>query len=605
MKRNDIQALRGFSVLAVLLYHLQILRFKGGFLGVDIFFVISGFVITERLARGNGSVRSQLIDFYQRRAKRILPASLLVIILTAICVRLFLSPLSWRRFGFDGIATTFFAGNIRFAAQGNDYLSQSMSPTPYLHYWSLGVEEQFYLIWPLLFLFFFKARKYLVLPFACIAAGFAIWYTHISPVNSFYQPFSRAWEFLAGICVALLVQKPARGGIFLALVGWVAICASVLFIGSDLPVPGMTTLIPVLGAVAILVASERMPWERLLVRVGDYSYAIYLVHWPLVVIALARYQGLGTTLKVGIGLLSIVGGYLISTYVERPFRFNKRFTLGLPIWGLGLIAAGAMVFGTTTFASATPSIGKAKIDLSEPIIYTDKCHLDFGVDKPTSPCLFGDIQSKVEVVLVGDSHAAQWFSAIEQTAISHHWKLLSLTKSSCPAAFLETKRNGIADISCLHWQRYVAARIAAEHPAKVFITSFSEYIYPSVKSGEYATLYADGQAKFVGAMALPPSSVYYLEDTPHPPVSIPDCLAKHAKNPSHCDFTLTRSAATIAIQRKITPLGIHYLNFNHLLCSKNKCSALFAGRNTYRDSSHISVSTSKALAPNFSAFVSQ
>ena len=188
--------------------------------------------------------------------------------------------------------------------------------------------------------------------------------------------------------------------------------------------------------------------------------------------------------------------------------------------------------------------------------------------------------------------------------MSHHWKLLSLTKSSCPAAFLETKRNGIADISCLHWQRYVAARIAAEHPAKVFITSFSEYVYPLVKSGEYASLYADGLAKFVGALALPPSSIYYLEDTPHPPVSIPDCLAKHAKNSSQCDFTLTRSAATIAIQRKITPLGIHYLNFNHLLCSKSKCSALFARRNTYRDSSHISVSTSRALAPNFSAFVS-
>jgi peptidoglycan/LPS O-acetylase OafA/YrhL len=604
MKRNDIQALRGFAVLAVLLYHLLILRFKGGFLGVDIFFVISGFVITERLARGNGSVRSQLMDFYQRRAKRILPASLLVIILTAICVRLFLSPLSWRRFGFDGIATTFFAGNLRFAAQGNDYLSQSMSPTPYLHYWSLGVEEQFYLIWPLLFLFFFKARKYLLLHFACIATAFAIWYTHISPVNSFYQPFSRAWEFLAGICVALLVQKPTRGGKPLALVGWVAISASILFIGSNQPVPGITTLIPVLGAVAILVASERMPWERLLVRVGDYSYAIYLVHWPLVVIALARYQGLSTTLKVAIGLLSIIGGFLISRFIEWPFRFNKRFTVELPIWGLGLIAAGAMVFGTTSFASATPSIGKAAIDLSEPIIYADKCHLDFGVDKPISPCLFGDVHSQVEVVLVGDSHAAQWFNAVEQTAQSHHWKLLSLTKSSCPAAFMATKRNGVADGSCARWQKYVASRIRADHPAKVFITAFSEYTYPLVQSGQYASLYADGQAQFVRALELPASSIYYLEDSPHPPVSIPDCLAKHAKNTSDCDFTLKRSSATIAIHSALTPLGIHYLNFNQLLCSKSNCSALLAGHNTYRDSSHISVSTSKALASNFSALVS-
>jgi peptidoglycan/LPS O-acetylase OafA/YrhL len=115
MKRGDIQALRGFSVLAVLFYHLQISSFKGGFLGVDIFFVISGFVITERLAHGQGPMGTQLINFYKRRAKRILPASLFrSSVLTAICVRLFLSPLSWHRFGFDGIATTFFAGNIRF-----------------------------------------------------------------------------------------------------------------------------------------------------------------------------------------------------------------------------------------------------------------------------------------------------------------------------------------------------------------------------------------------------------------------------------------------------------------------------------------------------------
>ena len=195
MKRRDIQALRGFSVLAVLLFHLQLTQFKGGFLGVDIFFVISGFVITERLAKSEGSFKSQIIDFYQRRAKRILPASLFVIALTALLARLFLAPISLKRFGLDGIATTFFAGNLRFSAEGNDYLTQSMSPTPYLHYWSLGVEEQFYLLWPILFLLFFKAHRKLVLPLFAIATIFALWYTHIAAVNSFYLPFSRAWEF--------------------------------------------------------------------------------------------------------------------------------------------------------------------------------------------------------------------------------------------------------------------------------------------------------------------------------------------------------------------------------------------------------------------------
>ena len=173
-----------------------------------------------------------------------MPASLVVITLTAVAIRLFLSPLSWHRFGLDGVATTLFAGNIRFAAQGNNYLAQSLSPTPYLHYWSLGVEEQFYLLWPLLFLFFLKARRYLVIPITIAATIFAIWYTHHSPVNSFYQPFSRAWEFLAGIVVALVIGKPKRATKLLAALGWIAVTASIVLIGSDLAVPGLTTLIP-------------------------------------------------------------------------------------------------------------------------------------------------------------------------------------------------------------------------------------------------------------------------------------------------------------------------------------------------------------------------
>ena len=604
MKRTDIQALRGFSVLAVLLYHLQILRFKGGYLGVDIFFVISGFVITERLARGEGSIRVQIIDFYKRRAKRILPASLFVILLTSIAIRLFLSPLSWKRFGLDGLATTFFGGNFRFAAQGNNYLIQSMSPTPYLHYWSLGVEEQFYLAWPLVYLFFLKSRKYLIAPIFLAATSFALWFTIRSPVSSFYLPFSRAWEFLAGICIALVLKKWKRNSALLGLVGWLAVTLSILFIGSDHAVPGITTLIPVFGAMAILSAELSFSWAPALEKIGDYSYAIYLIHWPLVVIALSRYQGLSLSLKVVIALLSLSGGFLISAFIEKPLRFNPKFSLALPKWGVGLVVVAALGFATTSYATNS-NIGKVKIDLSLPDIYNEKCHLEFGVSKPQSACLYGDLASRTEVVLAGDSHAAQWFSVLERLALSNHWKLLSLTKSSCPAAFMPTIRNGILDSSCEKWQRYIAERIAVEQPTKVFISSYSEYNYSIAQVGSYAENYAKDQLSFISSLKLPSSHIYLLEDSPSPKVSIPDCLTKHLNSQNSCDFQLTRSEATLAIRGKLASSGFHYLRFDQILCPNSRCTAVFAGNNTYRDSSHVSVSTANSLISEFRKFSSQ
>ncbi len=605
MKRRDIQALRGFSVLAVLLFHLQLKEFKGGFLGVDIFFVISGFVITERLSRSEGTFKSQIIDFYRRRAKRILPASLFVIALTALLARLFLAPISLKRFGFDGLATTFFAGNLRFAAQGNDYLNQSMSPTPYLHYWSLGVEEQFYLLWPILFLLLFKARKKLVLVAFALSTIFALWYTQIAAVNSFYLPFSRAWEFLAGIVIAVFTQgaRAPRGAKLIAISGWLTVLLSVLLIGSDLAVPGVTTLIPVAGAMAILIARSTFTWEPILAWFGEISFSIYLIHWPLVVIALSRYQGLSATTQILIAAGSILSGFLISRWIENPFRYRSKLSMSLPRWGIALTGVAAIVFGTTNFVSATAQNSKVTIDLSVPIIYHDKCHLEFGISAPPSDCIYGDRQSQTLVVLAGDSHAAQWFDALNTVAILNHWKLLSLTKSSCPASFLPTVRNGTADTACAKWQRYIAERIKSLHPSKVILTAYSEYRYSLLQTGSYSVLYARGQSQFDRALGIPATSIYYIEDSPHPPQSVADCLSKNPDSMSRCDFSLTRSAATLSTRDTLVKTGVHYLNFADLLCTGNICSATYAGHNAYRDGSHISVSTSKALASDLESML--
>jgi hypothetical protein len=475
-----------------------------------------------------------------------------------------------------------------------------MSPTPYLHYWSLGVEEQFYLVWPILFLLFFKARKALVLPLFIFGTISALWYTQIAAVNSFYLPLSRAWEFLAGIVVALLVPRAPRAGKLLAIGGWIAVLASVLFIGTDLATPGITTLIPVAGAMAILIARSTFTWEPIFAWFGEISFPIYLIHWPLVVIALSRYQGLSTTTQILIATGSILFGYLISHLIENPFRYRPKLSLSLPRWGIALTGVAAIVFATTNFASAIASHSKFSMDLSEPILYQDKCHLDFGVSQPVSSCLYGDLQSQTLVVLAGDSHAAQWFDALNAAAMKNHWKLLSLTKSSCPASFLPTVRNGTADTACAKWQKFVAERIKSLQPSKVIVTAYSEYRYSLVQPGSYSALYAKDQLDFDRALGLPASSIYYIEDSPHPPQSVSDCLSKNPDSMSHCDFPLTRSAATLATRDTLSKTGAHYLNFSDLLCKGNICSAIYAGHNTYRDSSHISVSASKALAAELS-----
>jgi len=237
------------------------------------------------------------------------------------------------------------------------------------------------------------------------------------------------------------------------------------------------------------------------------------------------------------------------------------------------------------------------------VIYQDGCHLDFKHSQPTSSCLFGDLNSKSEVILTGDSHAAQWFDAVEAVAVMHHWKLLVLTKSSCPASFMPTKRNGVADESCAAWQKYVARRIASEKPARVIVTAYSESDYSLIAAGAYPNLYSEGEAKFIRALALPTSAIYFIEDTPHPYRSIPDCLSKNAGRASSCNFALHRSEATLATRKLMKESGVHYLDLAGELCPSNTCAALYKGRNTYRDGSHISVSTSKALATQMDNFL--
>ena len=578
--RRDVQALRGFSILVVLLYHAQFARLTGGFLGVDIFFVISGFVITSKLMEGEGSFSAQIKEFYLRRAKRILPASLTVTLLTAVGALLFLPAISRSRFSLEAISSALFSTNLHFARIGSDYLAQSADPSPYLHYWSLGVEEQFYLVWPILFLLLYKKKKNLLLPTLLITVAGAIWFTAINPVVSFYLPFTRFWEFFAGILIAMnpqwRVSKSLR--IPIAALGWGTITFAVFWVTTADATPGFTTIIAIVGAVLVLLARVDVRHQLILPTLGDYSFSLYLVHWPVVVYFIDRRAELTLNDKILIIAISLLFSFALTRFIERPMRFQKRYVLSLPQWGAVVAAGSLLSFGVLSISSAATHT--TAFDKSTPITYSDGCHLAFGVTWPTHECAYGDLTSSREVILAGDSHAAQWFPALNALAREHKFKLINLTKSSCPAITLETRRNGKFDSSCAIWQVKVLNKIAVDKPSLVILSDFTEYKYVLNKSSKsYESAWSDGLAKFLQAISSP---VAFIGDTPKPTTLIGS-------------FPLQRSSVTSVTEKIVRAIGDRYIDTTAWLCS-SQCSNNFLGKNTYRDLSHISVWTSQSLS---------
>ncbi len=566
--RQDIQALRGFAILAVFLYHLNLSFIPGGFLGVDIFFVISGFVITTSLLHGSGSPLQRLKNFYLRRAKRILPASLTVVFLTAIGALFLLPAYSRSRYSFEALASSLFSANLNFAREGNDYLNQSLDPSPFLHYWSLGVEEQFYLLWPILFIFIFRKRRHLIVPTFLVSIAIAFAITSANPVMGFYSPITRAWEFLAGIFFALHPIRFSRGRL-VAFLGWLGMIGSVLAITVDSITPGWSTLIPVISTALIIGSHREFPRSAFLPWLGNYSFSLYLVHWPLIIFI---------PNKLIVVLVALPIAVLVTKSVENPFRFNPQLQFSLKQWGTGIAVVSILSYGVL----AIPAQAKSSLDLSLPAVYNNGCHLSFNKTWPDHSCTFGDSAGKKLIYLVGDSHAAQWFPGLEAAAIKNDWRLVSITKSSCPPVLIPILRNNKVDTSCENWQKGVISSIRKNQPDVLLLSAFTEFQYQTTLKGSYEELWRQGMGDFLSQIGVP--NIAFLGDTPKPPSNIPTCLSKS----KHCDFPLTRTAATKVTQ---TVFGVNYIDTSSWFCS-TLCSAMTDGINNYRDATHISVSAS-------------
>jgi peptidoglycan/LPS O-acetylase OafA/YrhL len=348
--RRDIEGLRAVAILGVVLYHAHVGALPGGYVGVDVFFVISGFLITDLLWRElTGTGRLSFAGFYGRRMRRLLPASFLVLAATAIASYFIMSPLAARSALKDGLACAFYVGNYHFALAQTNYLS-STAPSPFQQYWSLGVEEQFYLLWPGLLLLaslvWHRAKPSRTTAFAALAVlgavsfGLSLWLTNASQPWAFFSLPSRAWELAFGGMVALaapqlskLPGRPLLGWLGLGLIAW-----SMVEFTATTAFPGIAALAPVAGAAAVIAAGcgqpRRGPIDLLGLGpfqvTGRMSYSWYLWHWPfLILFPIALGHPLSLAQNLGVAAMSALVAALTFVVVERPLR-GSRWLSALP-----------------------------------------------------------------------------------------------------------------------------------------------------------------------------------------------------------------------------------------------------------------------------------
>jgi peptidoglycan/LPS O-acetylase OafA/YrhL len=668
--RPDIEGLRAVAILLVVLYHAGIRQVPGGYVGVDVFFVISGFLITSHLVgEAARSGRLNVPRFYGRRVIRLLPAATLVLASTMLAGWYWLPATRLKSLTWDAITANAYVLNYRLADLGTDYRTATATPSPLQHFWSLAVEEQFYLVIPLLLVLTMvatRSRSGFTVAVAAITAGSLWWSIHTtvgSPVWAYFGAPTRAWELGAGALLALAVPALARGtarpsdrqsalaAVVLLVAGLGAIGYAAARFGETTPFPGYHALVPVLGAIAVIgsgaLRSNSLLGVPILRSIGARSYSWYLWHWPVLVIApYAVSHELGTTGKLM--AVAVAYGFACLSFVllEQPLRAdpllrNNPARAGLT--GLAMTAAVIAIAlllpllpprtaqgsghaaelsltGTTSArtkalarristatrvrtlpANLTPSLKKAATD--DPVIARDGCLVSFTGTRTPSKCeRFGDTSSRKVVVLFGDSHAAQWFPAMESIAKKRHWRLAVFTKVVCSAAdvkiYLDPKRGGYQ--ACVTWRARTEARIKAIHPSLVLMTSKVDGGDALGISGNVDRGWGQALTRTTARLTATGTRLVYLDDTPTPKGDVPDCLSAHPRAIQRCAQTREQASGSgrrSAMVRAAADAGVTVISATPWFCSAKTCPVVVGNILVYRDESHISGAYIRLLAP--------
>jgi peptidoglycan/LPS O-acetylase OafA/YrhL len=655
--RDDLQGLRAVAVLLVVLDHAGLRFLKGGYVGVDVFFVLSGFLITGLLltqAARDGRVR--LLDFYVRRARRILPAAVLTLVVTDIVAHQLLNFVRAREAVTDSVWAAFFAANVHFAHVGSDYFAQGQPPSPVQHFWTLAVEEQFYLVWPVVLSLVLLAavlRRRLLLIVLVAGAASLAWSIHATvatPTSAYFSTAARAWELALGAALAIAAPRLRRVP---AVAGWLGlaciVAAAVAFSGST-AFPGYAALLPTVGAALVIAAGigRQRGVGRVLslapIRyVGDRSYAFYLWHWPVLVIA-AEYAGHDLSTAVRLGLLA--GAFLLSilsyALVENPIRHMRwRPQTGALLWPASaavILAVALPILGSlhgtaTRIANASAAVRPAALvtshtaarsswkplpavaaavaaanrsaalpwPLTPPVgnligdIYTfpKGCAARQG-QTSSNVCRLGETSAAKTLVVIGDSHAQMWMPTVLRLAKRDSWVVVPLVKIGCVPSSWTHK-----DWPCGVWYRWATHRARAVHPqVSLVIGSWAASHTPPAALKGVSALIRDAK-RFSGTTIV-------VGDSPHQHRNPVDCLLASGATMRTCasKATLVELQTDTSIARVAAKQKVGFMNVTGWFCGRASsvavlCPLVVNRTISWIDQGHISETYGLELATPF------
>jgi peptidoglycan/LPS O-acetylase OafA/YrhL len=600
---------------------------------VDVFFVLSGYLITGLLAaQYRATSRIDLPRFFARRARRLLPTGALVLLVTALAAAAISAPQDIASTGRAALAAALYISNVFFDRSASDYFAPSVEGNPLLHTWSLGLEEQFYLVWPFLILLANRGQHRVqrsiwilgtvtAVSFICCLAV-----TRVAPTVAFYELPSRAWEFAAGGLLTLLpVWRTALGtrrAAACGIVGIVLILGSAALVKGGARFPGWIALFPVAGALATLFAGVVAPRRGISAALsaapmqflGARSYAWYLWHWPVVVFAGVIVPDITVGGKVAAAVASLLAATLTFRLVERPIRENSYLNARS---GLTLGAAGGATLLTIAASWALIRFGREQLALDLRFHAIGAATIDFGdISKDcwsegrsfdVKVCEFGASGAPHSLVLFGDSHALQWVNPMRTAAKLEGWRLITVLRPGCAASDINPHRLLTPDDVCKKWRARAIDRIIAMRPSAIVMASYNgatlrgDPITTPLMSTEEIRLGTRWTLEKLLPAGVP---IVVLRDTPIPPFNVPACVARTVGRPqagASCDFDASvamNEAAFDAERASADGLeNVYFLDMNDLICPGSTCPATQHQVIVFRDDNHLTGTFAEMLAP--------
>lgn len=652
----EIQGLRALAVVLVLIFHIWPDVLTGGFVGVDVFFVISGYLITGVLLRQvqrDGHIKFG--EFYVRRARRLMPAATVVLVAVALCTPL-LPAVTWENTAFELLASVFYFQNWWLASQAVDYLAADNMPGPLQHYWSLSVEEQYYLLWPLLLFLcikivglkkqasIFRAFAYGIAGVALLSIAYSIWLTPENPGVAYFSTATRAWELALGGLLAVFPaweKLPRFIRATLGGVGLILISCAAIFFDKETQFPGYAALLPTLGAAFIIVAGDArglfsVYWllrNAVFQYFGNLSYSLYLWHWPVIII-FSQLQGGGIGLAEGliIFVTSTALAHQTKYLVEDKFRKPHFNTLGMQNITVPALSAGFVVISSLMvylyIYQFAPSVDVESSDLYPgALVYT---HNFEYVDRPFIPiaaharkdlpdayekprcytlttesqvvsCEYGDLTANKTIAVIGDSHALHWMPALQVIAEAQSIKIILLSKSACAVGAVEIlNRDKKVDHTCYEWNSHLKEVLFALRPDIVISSQSVRHVAAGARNElESKEMLSDALVNIYKELVASGVKVAAIRDTPWMRVDVPECMSGRDKNFIECSSRREEALASVdplVVAANAVP-GVSLIDLTDAMCDASYCPVVIGNVLVYRDRHHLTATFSKTLAP--------